>query len=97
MFTLLCIWLVCEGGRRIDTAISYHDQTGIGQAIQKSPLRREEVFITSKVGPGYPLGYQDTLSQMKVKTGHMGLREKLRTECFPYVLQHLVDVQFMTA
>ncbi|XP_065187097.1 aldo-keto reductase Mvan_2161-like [Sycon ciliatum] len=51
------------GGRRIDTAITYHDQTGIGRAIRHSRVPREEVFITSKVGPGLPLGYQDILDQ----------------------------------
>lgn len=40
------------GGRRIDTAYAYADQTKIGQALADSGLKREDVFITSKM----PLG-----------------------------------------
>ncbi|XP_065187095.1 aldo-keto reductase Mvan_2161-like [Sycon ciliatum] len=53
------------GGRRIDTAITYHDQTGIGKAIKDSGVARADIFITSKCGPGFPLGYQDSLDQMQ--------------------------------
>eukprot|EP00118_Oscarella_pearsei_P026852 m.310515 g.310515 ORF g.310515 m.310515 type:complete len:350 (+) comp52168_c0_seq1:395-1444(+) len=62
------------GGRRIDAAVSYHDQVGIGKAIRASGIPREQIFITSKVGPGGSgkggvpggaLGYNDTLKQME--------------------------------
>ena len=62
------------GGRRIDAAFSYHDQVGVGKAIRESGIPREQIFITSKVGPGGSgkggvpggaLGYNDTLDQMK--------------------------------
>ncbi|XP_065829602.1 aldo-keto reductase Mvan_2161-like [Oscarella lobularis] len=57
------------GGRRIDAAFSYHDQVGVGKAIRESGIPREQIFITSKVGPGGvcggALGYNDTLDQMK--------------------------------
>ena len=57
------------GGRRFDGAISYGCDRGIGAAVRdprNGGVRREDVFITSKVGPGglpYPLGYNDTLRQ----------------------------------
>ena len=58
-------WLTL-GGRRIDTSLSYHDQTGIGKAlaaaISNGTVTRDEVFITSKVGGGPP-GYNETLAQ----------------------------------
>ena len=68
------------GGRRVDTAYSYHDQKGIGRAIAASQVPREELFIVSKVcnphGPPaylenmnardiYAMGYNDTLMQME--------------------------------
>lgn len=62
------------GGRRIDAAFSYHDQVGIGRAIRQSGIPRDQIFITSKVGPGGSgkggvpggaLGYNDTLQQME--------------------------------
>ena len=61
------------GGRRIDTAFSYLDQVGIGKAIKRSGIAREELFIVSKVGPAHGgaqdtsagLGYNDTLAQVK--------------------------------
>ena len=53
------------GGRRIDGSFSYHDQVGIGKAIRGSGIPRDQIFITSKVGPSAPLGYNDTLHQME--------------------------------
>ena len=57
-------WLKA-GGRRIDASLTYHDQVPVGRGIKLSGLARNEVFITSKVGPGLPLGYKDTLSQFE--------------------------------
>lgn len=39
------------GYRLIDTAIYYRNEAVIGKAVQKSGIRREEFFITSKI-PG---------------------------------------------
>ena len=55
-------WL-SNGGRRIDTSLSYGDQVPIGIGIQRSQVPREDIFITSKVGPFDALGYQDSLDQ----------------------------------
>ena len=52
------------GGRRIDGAHDYHDQAGIGNAIKKSGISREEIFITSKID-ALALGYNSTLEQME--------------------------------
>ena len=40
-----------QGGRGIDTALVYMDQTKVASAITASGLRREDVFITTKI-PG---------------------------------------------
>lgn len=37
------------GYRMIDTAQAYHNEEGVGKAVKKSGLKREEVFIVSKV------------------------------------------------
>jgi 2,5-diketo-D-gluconate reductase A len=36
------------GYRGVDTAENYGNETGVGQGIRRSGLRREEVFVTSK-------------------------------------------------
>ena len=51
------------GGRRIDTALDYGDQTGIGKAIKASSVPREDIFIVSKTDSPRQ-GYNDTLQQM---------------------------------
>jgi len=51
-------WL-SVGGRRIDTSLSYGDQTGIGNAIKMSGIPRDQIFVTSKVDD--PYGYDTTL------------------------------------
>lgn len=48
---------------RLDTANSYMNLDAVGAGIAGVP--REDLFILSKVGPGYPLGYNDTLVQIK--------------------------------
>ncbi|EGD83004.1 hypothetical protein PTSG_03640 [Salpingoeca rosetta] len=57
-------WLKA-GGRRIDASLSYNDQVPVGRGIKRSGIPREEIFITSKVGPTLPLGYKDTMSQFE--------------------------------
>ena len=37
------------GYRMVDTAQAYHNEQGVGTAIKKSGLKRDEVFIVSKV------------------------------------------------
>jgi len=61
-------WVGVAGGRRIDTSYTYGDQVYIGEALQilqDAPyhISRSDVFVTSKVGPGMPLGYNETIQQ----------------------------------
>ena len=37
------------GYRMIDTAQAYHNEEGVGNAVRKSGIRREEIFLVSKV------------------------------------------------
>jgi len=51
------------GGIRIDNANDYNTSEGIGAGIEQSGRNRESIFITSKTGPRFPLGYETTLTQ----------------------------------
>ena len=45
-----CVRMALEAGyRHIDTAQAYGNEEGVGQGIRESGLKREDVFITSKV------------------------------------------------
>lgn len=48
------------GYRHIDTAVAYKNELEIGQAIKNSDIKREELFITSKVWKD-SMGYENTL------------------------------------
>jgi len=61
-FDAVKTWLE-YGGKRIDTSMSYDTEVGIGAAIISSGVDRKDLFITSKTGPYYPLGYDETLIQ----------------------------------
>ncbi|WP_010630793.1 aldo/keto reductase [Sporolactobacillus vineae] len=43
------IWALQHGYRRIDTAALYHNEALVADAIKKSGLKREDVFITTKL------------------------------------------------
>jgi len=55
-------WLAL-GGRRIDTSNDYGTQKGVGRAIKNSNISRSDIFITTKVGPRFPLGFDTILQQ----------------------------------
>ena len=40
---------LAAGYRHIDTAAAYENECGVGKALRESGLRREEVFITTKI------------------------------------------------
>ena len=70
-------WLAM-GGKRIDASFTYHDQIPVGEGIRRSGELRENVFITSKIGPSDPLGYNETLFQFgqvlsSLKTSYVDL------------------------
>lgn len=48
------------GYRKIDTASAYQNEEGVGKAIRKSNVPREEIFITTKVW-NTEQGYDNTL------------------------------------
>lgn len=52
------------GYRHIDTAAAYKNEVEIGQAIEASRIKREELFITSKVWKD-SMGYENTIKSFE--------------------------------
>ena len=61
------------GGRRIDAANSYQNDADVGAAIAASAVPRSEIFLLSKVGPSFPLGFNETLAQFEGIKARMGV------------------------
>jgi len=60
------------GYRAIDTAAIYQNEEGVGQAIRKSGVPREQLFITTKVWNGRQ-GYDTTLEAFEESRNKLGL------------------------
>ena len=43
--------LLEAGGRLIDTAYMYHNEAAVGKAVRESGVKREEIFVTTKLYP----------------------------------------------
>lgn len=72
---------ICAGYRSIDTAQAYGNEEGVGNAIAKSGLLREEFFITTKVwitNAGYEKAEASIAESLK----------KLQTEYIDLLLIH---------
>ncbi|MCD8120725.1 MAG: aldo/keto reductase [Clostridiales bacterium] len=72
---------ISVGYRSIDTAQAYYNEEGVGAAIQKCGLPREELFITTKVWISNA-GYE------KAKTSITDSLKKLRTDYIDLLLIH---------
>jgi 2,5-diketo-D-gluconate reductase A len=60
------------GYRHIDTAAIYRNEEGVGAALAASGLRREELFVTTKVWNSEQ-GYDPTLAACDESLGKLGL------------------------
>lgn len=69
------------GYRMIDTAQAYHNEEGVGNAVKKSGIARDEVFIVSKIWISN-YGYE------KAKTSIDESLRKLQTEYIDLMLLH---------
>lgn len=69
------------GYRHIDTAQAYFNEEEVGNAIQKSGVRREDIFLTTKVWIEH-YGYDNA------KASVMESMRKLRTDYLDLVLLH---------
>lgn len=69
------------GYRAIDTAQSYFNEEEVGTAIEKSPVDRKDIFLTTKVWIEH-YGYEAT------KASVLKSMEKLKTDYIDLVLLH---------
>lgn len=60
------------GYRSVDTAAAYRNERAVGAAVAASALRRDEIFITTKLWNG-DQGYDTTLRAFDVSMGLLGL------------------------
>ena len=66
-----CLRALGLGYRHIDTAHAYQNECGVGAALKKSGLPREDVWITSKLWPS-EYGEGATLEGVKKMIGRLG-------------------------
>ena len=60
------------GYRLIDTAAAYGNEQAVGRAIAASGVRRDEVFVTTKLATG-DLGFQASQDAIKASVERLGL------------------------
>ena len=60
-----------HGYRHIDTAAIYHNEEGVGTGIRESSVKREDVFLTSKVW-NIDQGYDTTLKAFEASLERLG-------------------------
>ena len=60
------------GYRHIDTAAAYKNEASVGEAIRRSGLSREEIFITSKVWNSCR-GYEKTMAAFERTVAELGV------------------------
>lgn len=63
---------LAAGYRHIDTAAAYENETEVGQAIRESGIKREDLFITSKLWNS-ERGYESTLEAFEKTLERLGL------------------------
>jgi methylglyoxal/glyoxal reductase len=61
------------GYRHIDTAMVYGNETDVGTALRKSEIRRDEVFITTKLWNSNQVGYDSSLQECERSLRLLGL------------------------
>lgn len=60
------------GYRHIDTAAAYGNEAGVGRAIAESGLRRDEIFVTTKLWNS-DQGFEKTLAAFEMSRAKLGL------------------------
>ena len=62
------------GYRHIDTAYLYYNERGVGEALSRSDVDREDIFVTTKVW-NTDQGFDETLRAFDKSTGLLGIDE----------------------
>ena len=60
------------GYRHIDTARAYHNEASVGRAVRDSGIRRDEIYVTSKL-PAEAKDYNKALSEFETTMSEIGL------------------------
>lgn len=60
------------GYRHLDTATVYRNEKSVGRAIKDSGLKREDIFVTTKL-PSHIKGYQSTFKELEKSLKKLGL------------------------
>lgn len=60
------------GYRHIDTAYSYYNEKSVGKAIRSCGLKREDLFVTTKLGNGSH-GYEKTLKEFEISMNNLDI------------------------
>ena len=60
------------GYRLVDTAVSYGNESEVGEALRRSGVARDELFVTSKLR-GRDHGYDDAITSTKESLQRLGL------------------------
>jgi 2,5-diketo-D-gluconate reductase A len=60
------------GYRLIDTAVNYENEASVGEALRRSGVPREELFVTSKL-PGRHHAYDEALGSVVASLDRLGL------------------------
>lgn len=74
-------WALEAGYRHIDTAEGYQNEAEVGRAIAESGIKRDEIFLTTKVAP-------ENLGPGQVMPHAKASLEKLRTQHVDLLLVH---------
>lgn len=62
------------GYRLVDTATNYRNEIGVGRAIARSRVPREEIVVTTKL-PGRHHGYEETLAGFEESRRRLGVEQ----------------------
>ena len=82
-----CLAALQMGYRHIDTAHAYQNERGVGKAIKESGIRRDEIWVTTKLWPSeYGKGKSERLEEV---LDYATIKPSvLQVECHPYYPQN---------
>ncbi|ORZ26340.1 aldo/keto reductase [Lobosporangium transversale] len=66
------LWALQAGYRHIDTATIYDNEASVGNAIRKSGIPREQIFVTTKLTED-DQGYESAIAALELSLEKMGL------------------------
>lgn len=66
------LWALKAGYRHIDTAYNYGNEEAVGRAILDSGIKREEVFVTTKLAAEFK-SYDEAMAKFEESNKNLGL------------------------